>query len=766
MYSKFLTSVIILIIGISYSGKTQNVSYNLNSIPVTGTNNSAFGFQSLFSNTTGTDNSGFGTKVLSLNNTGIGNTGIGALSIQKNTSGNFNTGVGISTLRENTIGYSNTAIGSNALQNNISGYQNIAIGPATLTGNISGFSNTAVGYLAMSYLSTGNDNVGVGTLSLHGNNGNFNTSINARDAAVVIANSSSNNTFVGYNAGKGISSGSANTILGANVVGLPSSLSNTIILADGSGNQRLYINNLGNSGFGTTTPLAKVEINSGISNISGLKFSQLTSFSSTGPITNKVLTVDPIGNVVLNNNPFSWYLAGNAGTIDGIDFIGTTDNAPLNFRVNNLKAGRIDNVLNNVFLGMNAGASTTGFNNCFIGTDAGAGNTTGFENAAIGYQTLQNNTIGDGNVAIGINALQFNTTGRANVALGYFALNQNVSGVSNFAMGSGSLVENINGNFNIAIGGSLNNNTSGGSNIAIGLQSLLHNSTGNFNTGIGTSTNVANFNLQNAVAIGYNTIVNASNKIRLGSTTVTAVEGPVMYTVSDKRFKYNVSETDIKGLAFIKLLRPVVYNFDTKKFQEFLVQDMDDSVQKKHINNINFQPSSNIRQSGFIAQEVEAAAKESGYEFNGVHIPESSVDNYSLSYSQFVVPLVKAVQELSEQNDELKKEIKELRSLIMEKKSAEGVITITESDARLYQNAPNPFNQATTIKYSLPAGAKNASIIVYSSNGTIIKEYQLNTKSQQLLSISGGQLAAGSYIYSLFVDKKLIDTKKMILTQN
>src|SRR4030095_14168378 len=46
-----------------------------------------------------------------------------------------------------------------------------------------------------------------------------------------------------------------------------------------------------------------------------------------------------------------WLLTGNAGTVDGTNFIGTTDNIPFNIRVNNQKAGRIDNTLGNTFWG-------------------------------------------------------------------------------------------------------------------------------------------------------------------------------------------------------------------------------------------------------------------------------------------------------------------------------------------------------------------------------------------------------------------------------
>ncbi len=69
-----------------------------------------------------------------------------------------------------------------------------------------------------------------------------------------------------------------------------------------------------------------------------------------------------------------------------------------------------------------------------------------------------------------------------------------------------------------------------------------------------------------------------------------------------------------------------------------------------------------ITHTGFIAQEVEAAAKQSGFDFSGVHAPVNEKDNYSLSYSEFTVPLVKAVQELSAKNESLQQSNDELKA--------------------------------------------------------------------------------------------------------
>src|SRR5688572_26289804 len=127
----------------------------------------------------------------------------------------------------------------------------------------------------------------------------------------------------------------------------------------------------------------------------------------------------------------SWLLTGNAGTVEGTNFIGTTDNIPFNVRVNNQKAGRIDHLLQNTFWGYRAGDS----------------NTTGDGHTAIGQAALQNNTTGWSNTALGAYALHHNKTGFENTAVGASALISNISGKNNTAIGQAALIENITGNY-------------------------------------------------------------------------------------------------------------------------------------------------------------------------------------------------------------------------------------------------------------------------------------------------------------------------------
>jgi uncharacterized protein YlxW (UPF0749 family) len=69
-------------------------------------------------------------------------------------------------------------------------------------------------------------------------------------------------------------------------------------------------------------------------------------------------------------------------------------------------------------------------------------------------------------------------------------------------------------------------------------------------------------------------------------------------------------------------------------------------------------------QSGFIAQEVEAAADAVGYDFHGVDKPKNETSHYGLRYAEFVVPLVKAMQEQQELIETLADRVGEQQQLI------------------------------------------------------------------------------------------------------
>jgi len=91
--------------------------------------------------------------------------------------------------------------------------------------------------------------------------------------------------------------------------------------------------------------------------------------------------------------------------------------------------------------------------------------------------------------------------------------------------------------------------------------------------------------------------------------------------------------------------------------------------------------------------------------------------------------------------------------------------TQNKDGAYLEQNAPNPFYEQTIIKYYLPKNFKAATMHFTDWQGRNLKTINLQDAGHGTISISAKELAAGTYAYTLVVDGKIVDTKKMILTR-
>jgi trimeric autotransporter adhesin len=361
----------------------------------------------------------------------------------------------------------------------------------------------------------------------------------------------------------------------------------------------------------------------------------------------------------------SWRINGNNNT-DTSHFIGTVNNQPLRFRVNNQSAGFLNPANSSFSLGANSlPLTSTGNRNIGFGSNSLRLNTSGFGNIAIGDMALEENTAGNLNTGLGLLALRHNTIGSENTAVGVTALSINESGSNNVAVGRRSLFDNTAGSNNVAVGNtSLSFVTTGFGNVGVGTDTRIFPGTGDNNLVIGTRAAVvlSSGSLPvNATAIGANATVTASNKIRLGSSAVTVIEGQVPYsTPSDGRFKTDVSE-HVGGLEFIMQLRPVSYHFNTKEYDRFLFNGLKqaDSL----LANRSYNKAQQQIQTGFIAQEVEAAVKKTGIPFDGLIVPENNDQAYGIAYSQFVIPLVKAVQEQQQVIGLLQKRVEALSAV-------------------------------------------------------------------------------------------------------
>ena len=287
--------------------------------------------------------------------------------------------------------------------------------------------------------------------------------------------------------------------------------------------------------------------------------------------------------------------------------------------------------------------SFTGTNNTAVGYFSLDQNTTGIHNTALGHQALESNTTANYNTAVGTQALLTNTTGARNVAVGNETLKSNTTGERNVAVGNSSQVLTSTGVRNSSLGHqSLFSNTTGHRNVAVGHSTLYNNSTGAYNTAVGHDALSSGTAYSNSTALGYDAEPGASNTIRLGNNSVSTIGGYANWTnVSDGRFKVNIRE-DVAGLSFIMRLRPVVYNLDMDAIAAF-----NHTPEELRLEPAELAKGSEL-QIGFIAQEVEQAAFESGFDFHGIDKPKNQTSAYGLRYAEFVAPLVKAIQEQQE----------------------------------------------------------------------------------------------------------------------
>jgi hypothetical protein len=173
----------------------------------------------------------------------------------------------------------------------------------------------------------------------------------------------------------------------------------------------------------------------------------------------------------------------------------------------------------------------------------------------------------------------------------------------------------------------------------------------------------------NVTMLGYsiaNPQCTGSDQVLLGNTAVTQIRAQVtgITAYSDKRFKSNISE-DVKGLDFIMRLRPVSYNANPEILHQ--IWGTPDSLVKK----IDHSQIKNTRFIGLLAQEVHEAMKQSGYtSFTGIDIPRNEKEVYSLRYVDFIMPMIKAIQEQQSMIEAQQKEIQtqkaQIQNLIQE----------------------------------------------------------------------------------------------------
>ena len=247
-----------------------------------------------------------------------------------------------------------------------------------------------------------------------------------------------------------------------------------------------------------------------------------------------------------------WNLRGNTGTVNGVDFIGTTDTQDLDIKTNNTlffrftQKGQLDflNTGESVFIGENAGElndNTLTTRSTFIGTNSGASNTSGADNSFFGANSGQSNTTGEKNSFFGSQSGVANVDGSKNSFFGERTGIQNTSGSDNSFFGQTSGNANTTGLSNTFLGSASGLNSSvGDENVFVGSTAGRNNAAGNSNTYLGATSGALNTG-NNNVFIGFgagNGETTASNTLIIQNDPN---DDPLIYG------KFDTDEVEVRG---------------------------------------------------------------------------------------------------------------------------------------------------------------------------------------------------------------------------
>ena len=431
---------------------------------------------------------------------------------------------------------------------------NVAIGNSALAANVTGSKNTAIGNLALTASTAGN-NTAVGDSALVANTaGTSNTAIGI--GAGQTTTIGSNNTFIGVDADlvtikaflATLNGGTGLTNVTAIGYGAKVGASNSMVLG-GTGTYAV------NVGIGNTSPTNTLHVTPKVG-VNPVRFEGLQASTSSADL---VVVADATGvlRTTTTGGSGGWSLTGNAGTTLATNFLGTTDNVPLQFQVNKVYTGMLDP--SDVFLGTNAGlAKKQGLANsiqAFLNNLPGTGNigigsqalaaSIANNNTAVGASALAADSIGNSNVAMGNLALSANKNGNTNTAIGYKALAANTVS-NNTAMGSSALAANTTGTGNVAMGiSALAANTTAGNNTAVGGSTLASNTTGAYNIAVGGSALAANLTGNYNTAIGYQALTNSTGATNtaVGSNALNRNTASNNTAVGSSALYYNTTGT-------------------------------------------------------------------------------------------------------------------------------------------------------------------------------------------------------------------------------
>jgi hypothetical protein len=520
-----------------------------------------------------------------------------------------NTAFGLNTLKLNSSGTFNVAIGIDALTSNTTGGGNVAVGAYAADAISSGFQNTSIGFNAHTALTTGRSNTAIGQAALAAQTtSQYITALGAQAGRCNTTSGDSAN-FVGWRSGFSSTSG-------VTLVGVKAGYSLTTRGAmTAVGYCAISVSNPGNNWGLAIGTCALRQLTAG--------YLVATGWCAGGSNTSGASNV---------------FIGSNAGKNNGV-------NTAQNFV--GAQAGCCSSTNRGNFVGVNAGLVSTGYAPNALGADAALNNTSLCQSLAVGYKAGIGNT--NTNRTIHVGACTQTCTGRS------LAIGGNNNGGT---CGDNTIV-------GFCTGKSL---STGDNNVLIGQYAGCSATTSRGLNIIGHCAGQGITTCNNSIIIGYRAQVSYNQTVfAIGARSQTSNNnGHTVWgssynnqcnciqlqwsTPSDCRDKSNIEPLNPKlGLQFINKIRPVSFNWDNR---DLYVKKCGFEYGKK-----DGTLARDKERYGIIAQEVLQILDDLDVKWDGVKGTEKA---WRVGYDHFFASLVTALQELSQEIDNIEEQILQL----------------------------------------------------------------------------------------------------------
>ena len=142
----------------------------------------------------------------------------------------------------------------------------------------------------------------------------------------------------------------------------------------------------------------------------------------------------------------------------------------------------------------------------------------------------------------------------------------------------------------------------------------------------------------------------------------------------------------------------------------------------------------------------------------------------AVNYTEFTPLLIKAVQELSQENEALKRKVEKLNTLEARLEKLEALLktnagSVNLTTAFLEQNAPNPARGLTTFRFHVPENAVSVRFTVTNAKGQLLKTINITGRGMGRIDFNTQTLSSGTYTCSLVVDGSPVDTKQLLIAR-